>query len=133
MLAYLAFFLLVSYVSVKNDAENHYHFVYVLAGAFAYAGHIVGIGLYAIKFQNEGIRRLWKWLFPFQVTFYLVSFVVDSLLGMHADHSIMGIILDMFIFIVGTVLFFPAFLASYSLAYRGEKRIDEKAHLDPTQ
>jgi len=118
MFVYLVLFIGLTFVSVKNDAENHYPIVYVFLGSFAYTIFNAGIVLYALDVRHEAIKRTWRYLFPYLIAYFVTSFVIDSLFGMHADLRPRGILLDIVIFIFGIIIFFPAFRASFVLAYK---------------
>ena len=117
MLVYLLFFLALSLFSVKNDVENQYPIFYVFLGSFAYVTFNAGIMLYAINYRTEAIRFAWRFLFPFLIAYFLVSFLIDSVFGMNANLSPQGLVVDILIFAFGTIIFVPAFRASFILAY----------------
>ena len=118
MLAYLVFFMCLTFISVKNDVENEYPFYYVFLGSFSYMVFNAGILIYAINVRHEAIRGAWKYIFPYLIVYFVVSYVIDCVFGIYADLRPIGILLDVVIFIFATILFFPAFRASFILAYR---------------
>ncbi len=126
MFAYLLLFMVLTYISVKNDIDNHYPVFYVFLGSFAYVAFNAGIVLYAVSYQNEAIKAAWRYLFPYLVAYFVTSFIVDSVFGAHADLSPIGILLDLSIFVLGTGIFFPAFRASFFLAYRNLRPIPQE-------
>ena len=126
MFVYLVFFIGLTFFSVKNDAENHYPIIYIFLGSFAYMVFNAGIVLFALGVRHEVIKRTWRYLFPYLIAYFVTSFVIDSIFGMYADLRPQGILLDIAVFILGIIIFFPAFRASFVLAYKPIMTVQEQ-------
>jgi hypothetical protein len=113
---YLIFFLIVSFFALKDDFDKEYPVVFDIFAVSAYVIFNVGIVFYAINFQNDTIRSLWKWFFPFLVAFFFASLIFDT--SRNEDLRYMGTAPFLFLVLIGGALFYPAFRAAFFLAFR---------------
>ncbi len=120
-LLYLPIFLLLSYVSIQNDFENRYHFAIILCALVNYLILNLGLLLYAFNVRRPASARLWKFAFFYTIVYFLASYVIDSTMGQFRDVDTGGAIGKIVVFLLGLVLFTPAFWSSYSLAFRSSE------------
>jgi hypothetical protein len=117
MIVYLLFFLGLSVMSIRSDIHNGYHTFFVAWAFFHYAVLTVGIILYSLRIQTATVRSFWKSVFPLLVLYFFVSIYIDSQWGENRNVNIGGIWGDIAVLLIGLLIFYPAFRASYFLAY----------------
>jgi hypothetical protein len=118
MFLYLLFFLFLAVMSIRSDIRSGYHVALVGWACIHYAVLTAGIILYSLRIQTEAIKSFWKYAFPLLVIYFFASLYFDSLWGENRNVNIGGVWGEIAVLVIGVLLFFPAFRASFFLAYR---------------
>ena len=117
MLVYSIIFILLSIEFIDNDISNKYSLFYSVWMALSYLMINTGNLLFVFDKNAKDIKRVWRILFPIFIINFVVSLIIDQKYGDNSSPDD-GLLLNLVIFIIGAIIFFPSFRANYKLAYK---------------
>jgi len=116
MFSYAVIFLALSVSFVANNIENHYHVLYVAWSVLAYVLANAGNAFYLFEYPNNKMKNIWRIVAPIVVLDFIAAGIIDMTFIMKSQE--VPLAANIFIWIIGLVIFFPTFRANFIFGYK---------------
>lgn len=118
MLIYSICFGLLSIFFVITDIQNDYPVAFCLWSAVYHGLLFVGNLLYSFNLITQGVRKIWKGVFPLVILAFLFDNIFDIINGPHVHQE--GTITIILLCLLTIFLFLPTFKAHYAIGFGKE-------------